>query len=332
MSTVHRVKKYRFHYVAFLLSLSTHILHAAPIGWGDAILVEPRAEEYSVCCHEGEGQLYAVVSRLKSRFVADQPTLVDIVLNYTQNGRFVSRVVSTVMLAPSGELFPLHPSVSALGNEILIAWQETSTATCAANNAEDSCAWGSAAGIYYVYSSSGPEGFGGKQALPATVGKLNAILPMAKMTAQGRHLIFYQEPTSGTRFMLSAATGGRGVFSGITPVAQISAGVRGALFPSALRRGNRIDIVYQNRAAATLIDDIFRGFSIDNGVTWSSNLRITENGQQNFSGKLTNTKDKLVFVWQSNPKKVWSIFAAPEGQEAIQVSDGEAPSYLPTIV
>ncbi|MBV6492323.1 MAG: hypothetical protein LDLANPLL_00316 [Turneriella sp.] len=303
----------------FFLFFLQNALAAAPIGWGDAILVEPKAEEYGVCCHEGEGQIYAVSTRLKTHFVKNASTVLEIVLSYTENGRFARYVVSEITLAPSTDLFPVYPSVSVLGNEILIAWQETSPS-------------GNASGIYYLYSASGPTGFGTKRVLPSSAGKLNAILPLAKMVAPGQHVIFYQEPSAANRFMLSAAIGSRGVFTALTTVAQISGGVRGALFPNVLRQKNRLDILYQNRAAATLIDDIFRAFSIDNGKTWSGNLRITENGNQNFSGKITNTKEKLVFTWQSNPRKVWTIFAAPEGGEAVQVNDSDAPSFLPTIV
>jgi hypothetical protein len=81
-----------------------------------------------------------------------------------------------------------------------------------------------------------------------------------------------------------------------------------------------------------LIDDIFRAFSQDGGLSWSGNVRVTSNGFQNFSAQVTNTKDKLVFIWQSNPNKVWSIFAAPEGSEPIAVNDNASPSYLPAIV
>lgn len=292
---------------------------AEPIGWGDAILVDRKLEEYGVCCHEGEGRLYAVTSALKAPFQKDQPTVIEIALNATEGGKFVRRVVSEVTLAPSAELFPVHPSVSALGDEILISWQETSPQ-------------GNASGIYYTYSASGPTGFTEKRVLPSTAGKLNAILPLAKMTGAGQHIILYQEPSAANRFNLTAATGGRGVFSGISSVAQISGGTRGALFPSVLRRGNRLDILYQNRAEATLIDDIFRAFSVDRGGTWSGNLRVTQNGLQNFSGRITNTKDKLVFVWQSNPGKIWTIFAAPEDAAPLQVSENASPSYLPAIV
>lgn len=294
-------------------------LSAEPVGWGDAVLVERRLEEFGVCCHEGESRIYAISSALKAPFKKDEPTAVEIALTYTEGGRFIRKVVTEVTLAPAAELFPLHPSVSALGDEILVTWQETLPA-------------GGASGIYYAYSPAGPEGLSEKQILPATAGKLNAILPLAKMTGVGRHIILYQEPSALNRFTLTAATGGRGIFTGLTSVAEISGGTRGALFPAAIRRGNRVDILYQNRAEATLIDDIFRAFSIDTGITWSGNLRVTANGSQNFSARATNAKDKLIFAWQSNPNKIWSIFAAPEGAEAIQVSDNTSPSYLPAIV
>ncbi len=228
-------------------------------------------------------------------------------------------MLTEVTLATADQLFPLHPSVSALGDEILVAWQETSPQ-------------GNASGIYYTYSASGPTGFTTKQVLPSTAGKLNAILPLAKMTAPGQHVILYQEPAAVNRFQLVAAHGGQGVFSGLSPVAEISGGTRGALFPATIRRGKRIDILYQNRAEATLIDDIFRAFSQDGGITWGGNTRVTSNGFQNFSAQVTDTKDKLVFIWQSNPNKVWSIFAAPEGSEPIAVNDNPSPSYLPAIV
>jgi hypothetical protein len=294
-------------------------LMADPIGWGDAQLVERRVEEYNACCHEGEPRLYAVSASLKGPFIKDTETPVEIALSYTQEGRFQRRVIAEILLAPSAELFPVHPSVSALGDEILIAWQET-------------LPQGGAAGIYYAYSATGPEGFTGKSALPVTAGKLNAILPLAKMTGPGRHIILYQEPSAANRFQLTAATGAGGVFTGTARIAEISGATRGALFPAVLRRGNRLDILYQNRAGSTLIDDIFRGFSVDQGLNWSADLRVTQNGFQNFSGRLTNTGEKLVFVWQSNPNKIWTIFAAPENAEPVQVSENTAPGFLPAIV
>jgi len=299
--------------------IATASIFADPIGWGDAILVERRLDEFAVCCHEGESRVYAVSAALKAPFKKDSATAVDIALTYSDGGKFVRRIVSEVSLAPADQLFPLHPSVSVLGDEILISWQE-------------SLPEGGASGIYYAYSATGPEGFGVKQILPATAGKLNAILPLAKMTGEGRHIILYQEPSAANRFTLTAATGGRGVFLGIATVAEISGGTRGALFPAALRRGARLDILYQNRADATLLDDIFRSFSVDGGATWTTGGRVTQNGAQNFSARMTNARDRLVFVWQSNPKKIWSIFAAPEGSEAIQVSENNSPSYLPAIV
>lgn len=302
-----------------MIFFSATQLASDPIGWGDAMLVDRRVEEYGVCCHEGEGRVYAAVSALKGKFVKNEPTTVEVALLYSEGGAFVRQPITEVTLPPSEELFPVHPSVSALGDEILVAWQETLPA-------------GGAAGIYYAYSAAGPGGFTTKQVLPSTAGKLNAILPLAKLTAPGRHIILYQEPSAGNRFSLTAATGGRGVFIGLSAVAEISGGTRGALFPSVVRRGGRLDILYQNRAEATLIDDIFRSFSIDAGLTWSGNLRVTANGFQNFSGKITNTRDKLVFIWQSNPGKIWTIFAAPEGAEALQVSQNVSPSYLPAIV
>ena len=311
--------KLRSALIVSVLTLLPRSFFADPIGWGDAILVERKLEEFGVCCHEGEGRIYAASSALKAPFEKDKETVLEIALTYTEGGKFVRRVVAEITLAPSAELFPVHPSVSALGNEILISWQETSPQ-------------GNASGIYYVYSASGPTGFSEKRVLPSTAGKLNAILPLAKMTGPGQHIILYQEPSAANRFNLTAAVGGRGVFSGISPVAQISGGTRGALFPSVLRRGNRLDILYQNRAEATLIDDLFRAFSVDRGGTWSGNLRVTQNGLQNFSGKITNTKEKLVFVWQSNPNKIWTIFAAPEDQAPLQVSENASPSYLPAIV
>lgn len=302
-----------------LLFIIPSAVMTEPIGWGDAMLVERRAEEYGVCCHEGEGRAYAVSAVLKAPFVKDTPTEIELVLAYTGTGGFSRRTVAEITLAPSEHLFPVHPSVSALGDEILVAWQET-------------LPQGGASGIYYAYGAAGPESIGAKQLLPATAGKLNAILPQAKMTGEGSHLILFQEPSAANRFRLTAAVGGRGVFSGISSVAEISGGTRGALFPATLRRGSQLDILYQNRAEATLIDDIFRAFSVDRGVTWSGNLRITSNGFQNFSGKVTNTSDKLFFIWQSNPDKMWSIFAAPEGGETFRVSENVSPSYLPAIV
>ena len=294
-------------------------LFAEPIGWGEPMLVERRAEEYGVCCHEGEGRAYAISAVLKAPFGKDTPTAIELVLAYTGATGFSRRTVAEITLAPSEHLFPVHPSVSAFGDEILVAWQETTPQ-------------GGSSGIYYAYGAAGPESIGTKQLLPATAGKLNAILPLAKMTGEGSHLILFQEPSAANRFRLTAAVGGRGVFSGISSVAEISGGTRGALFPATLRRGNQLDILYQNRAEATLIDDIFRAFSVDRGLTWSGNLRITSNGFQNFSGKVTNTSDKLYFIWQSNPEKMWSIFAAPEGGEAFRVSENVSPSYLPAIV
>jgi len=307
----------RFLRILLVLPLAT--LLAEPIGWGDPALVDRRAEEFGVCCHEGEARLYAVTTSVKGVFTKEAPTTVELTLVYSEGSRFERRVLTEVTLAPADQLFPLHPSVSALGDEILVAWQETSPQ-------------GNASGIYYTYSASGPTGFTSKQVLPSTAGKLNAILPRAKMTGPGQHVILYQEPAAVNRFQLVAAHGGRGVFSGLSPVAEISGGTRGALFPATIRRGKRIDILYQNRAEATLIDDIFRAFSQDGGLSWSGNVRVTNNGFQNFSAQVTNTKDKLVFIWQSNPNKVWSIFAAPEGSEPIAVNDNASPSYLPAIV
>jgi hypothetical protein len=294
-------------------------ISANPIGWGDPILVERNVDEYGVCCHEGEGRLYAVSAIPRSLFKADTPTIIDIVLAYTEAGIFKHKNVAEVTLAPSQQPFPIYPSVSAMGDEILIAWQET-------------LPQGGAAGIYYVYSAGGPDAFGPRQPLPAAQGKANIILPVAKMTGTGRHSIFYQEPSSANRFSLTAANGARGVFTGTVSVAQISSSTRGSLFPSILRRGNRLDILYQNRADATLVDDIFRSFSIDAAGSWSQGIRVTENGSQNFSGSMTNTKDKLVFIWQSNPDRIWTIFAAPEDAAAIRVSENTTSSYLPAIV
>ncbi|HNJ66473.1 MAG TPA: hypothetical protein PKW28_11295, partial [Turneriella sp.] len=287
-----------------LLVLAAGTLFAEPVGWGDPSLVDRRAEEFGVCCHEGEARLYAVTTSPKGAFNKEAPTTVELALVYSEGGKFERRVLTEVTLAVADQLFPLHPSVSALGDEILVAWQETSPQ-------------GNASGIYFTYSASGPTGFTTKQVLPSTAGKLNAILPLAKMTGPGQHVILYQEPAAVNRFQLVAAYGGRGVFSGLSPVAEISGGTRGALFPATIRRGKRIDIFYQNRAEATLIDDIFRAFSQDGGVSWGGNVRVTSNGFQNFSAQVTDTKDKLVFIWQSNPNKVWSIFAAPEGSEPI---------------
>ncbi len=292
---------------------------ADPIGWGDPVLVDRRADEYSTCCHEGESRLYAATAALKSPFTKNAPTEVVIALVYSDAGKFSRRVVAEVTLTQSEQPFPLHPTVSVLGDEILVVWQETMPQ-------------GGASGIYYSYSASGVEGFSAKQILPSTAGKLNAILPVAKMTGTGKHIILYQEPAGANRFRLTAATGASGQFYGASAVAEISAATRGALFPAVLRRGSRLDILYQNRAESTLIDDIFRSFSADGGVTWAGSTRVTANGAQNFSARMTNTDDKLVFVWQSNPDKVWSIFAAPEGQEPIRVSENAAPSYLPAIV
>lgn len=294
-------------------------LYADPIGWGDPILVDRKLEEFAVCCHEGESRLYAVTTALKAPFKKDSPTTIDVALTYSDNGKFVRKVISEITLATADQLFPVHPSVSVLGNEILVAWQESLPS-------------GGSSGIYFAYSAGGPDGFSEKQVLPATAGKLNAILPLAKMTAPRRQIILYQEPSSANRFRLTAATGVDGVFTGLVSVAEISGSTRGALFPAALRRGERVDILYQNRADATLLDDIFRSFSLDGGATWVSGGRITQNNMQNFSPRMTNTKEKLVFVWQSNPKKIWTIFAAPEGSEALQVSENNSPSYLPAIV
>lgn len=320
------------------LVLLVGTVFAEPIGWGDPVLVDRRADEYSTCCHEGESRLYAVTAALKSPFAKNVPTEAEIALVYSDGGKFTRRVVADVTLGPAEQQFPLHPSVSVLGNEILVSWQET-------------LPQGGASGIYYSYSASGVEGLSPKQVLPATAGKLNAILPLAKMTGTGKHIILYQEPAGTNRFRLTAALGSNGQFYGTTPVAEISGATRGALFPAVLRRGNRLDILYQNRSESTLIDDIFRSFSVDGGASWGGNLRITSNGAQNFSARMTDArrtrmsvggdgqdalgvdaKDKLIFVWQSNPDKVWSIFAAPEGQEPLRVSENSAPSYLPAIV
>lgn len=289
------------------------------MGWGNAVLVDRRAEEFGVCCHEGESRLYAVTTATKGTFAKDAPTTVELSLIWTQGGQLEKRTLDEITLAPAEQPFPLYPSVSALGEEILVVWQETSPQ-------------GNASGIYYMYSASGPMGFSSKQILPSTAGKLNAILPLAKLTGQGRHIILYQEPAATNRFRLVAAHGAGGVFSGVSPVAEISSGTRGALFPATLRRGNRIDILYQNRAEATLIDDIFRAWSEDGGISWAGYTRITNNGFQNFSARLTNTKERLLFIWQSNPNKVWSIFTAPENGEPMTVNDNASPSYLPAIV
>jgi hypothetical protein len=302
-----------------LLVLAGGTLFAEPVGWGDPILVERYAEEFGVCCHEGEARLYAVTTSVKGTFRKETPTTVELALVYSEGSRFERRVLTEVTLAAAEQLFPLYPSVSVLADEILVAWQETSPQ-------------GNASGIYYTYSASGPTGFTSKQVLPSTAGKLNAILPLAKMTAPGQHVIFYQEPAAANRFQLVAAHGSRGAFTGLSPVAEIRAGTRGALFPATLRRGKRIDILYQNRAEATLIDDVFRAFSQDGGITWGGHTRVTNNGFQNFSAQMTDARDKLIFIWQSNPKKVWSIFAAPEGSEPIAVNDNPSPSYLPAIV
>ncbi|GAB4422663.1 MAG: hypothetical protein OHK0011_01880 [Turneriella sp.] len=307
----------RFRRIIFLLPLAALI--ADPVGWGDPSLVDRRAEEFGVCCHEGESRLYAVTTSPKGAFNKEAPTTVELALVYTEGSKFERRVLTEVTLAAADQPFPLHPSVSALGDEILVAWQETQPS-------------GNASGIYYTYSAAGPTGFTTKQVLPSTAGKLNAILPQAKMTGPGQHVILYQEPAAVNRFRLVAAYGGRGVFSTLSPVAEISGGTRGALFPATIRRGKRIDILYQNRAEATLIDDIFRAFSEDAGVSWGGNVRVTNNGFQNFSAQVTDAKDKLIFIWQSNPNKVWSIFAAPEGSEPIAVNDNASPSYLPAIV
>jgi hypothetical protein len=302
-----------------LLILIAGKLFAEPIGWGDPSLVDRRADEFGVCCHEGEARLYAVTTSMKGAFSKEAPTTLELALLYTEGGKFERRVLTEVTLAPTDQPFPLHPSVSALGDEILVAWQETQPS-------------GNASGIYYMYSATGPAGFTTKQVLPSSAGKLNAILPKAKITAPGQHIILYQEPAAANRFRLVAAHGGRGVFSVLSPVAEISGGTRGALFPATIRRGKRIDILYQNRAEATLIDDIFRAFSQDGGLSWGGNVRVTNNGFQNFSAQVTDAKDKLVFIWQSNPNRVWSIFAAPEGSEPIAVNDNASPSYLPAIV
>jgi hypothetical protein len=307
----------RYCRLAILIPLTG--LFADPIGWGDPVLVDRRAEEYSTCCHEGESRLYAVTASLKAPFTKNVATEAEIALVYSDSGKFTRRLVAEVTLGPAEQQFPLHPSVSVLGNEILVSWQET-------------LPQGGASGIYYAYSASGVEGLSPKQVLPATAGKLNAILPLAKMTGTGKHIILYQEPAGTNRFRLTAAVGGSGQFYGTSAVAEISGATRGALFPAVLRRGGRLDILYQNRAESTLIDDIFRSYSLDGGASWAGNLRITANGAQNFSARMTDAKDKLVFVWQSNPDKVWSIFAAPEGQEPLRVSENAAPSYLPAIV
>lgn len=315
-----RTKKRQLTAIAFFLLLASLIpLHSEPIGWGEPSLVERKVEEYGVCCHESESRIYAASTVLRAPFVKNAPTTLDLILTYTESGSFVRLPIAEITLAPSEQLFPIHPSVSALGDEILISWQET-------------LPQGGASGIYYAYGSGGPTSIGAKQILPATAGKLNAILPLAKMIAPGRHMILYQEPSAANRFNLSAATGGRGIFNGIVAVAEISGGTRGALFPAVLRRGARLDILYQNRAEATLIDDIFRAFSVDQGLSWSSNIRVTANGFQNFSGRVTDTKDKLIFVWQSNPGKIWTVFAAPEDQQPIQVSESSGAAYMPAIV
>jgi hypothetical protein len=68
--------------------------------------------------------------------------------------------------------------------------------------------------------------------LPATAGKLNAILPLAKMTGTGKHIILYQEPAGTNRFRLTAANRRLlASFYGTSAVAEISGATRGALFP-----------------------------------------------------------------------------------------------------
>ncbi len=305
--------------LGILAFFSASALFADPVGWGNVSLVDTKIEEYGVCCHEGEPRLYAVTTRLKTPFQEEQATTLELQLHFTEAGHFQKRVLAEIILAPSEKLFPIYPSVSALGNEILVAWQETQPS-------------GGASGIYFVYSNSGPDGFSQKQVLPNTAGKLNAILPLAKIAAPGRQIIFYQEPSSLNRFNLTAVYGAHGIFNAASHVATLSASTRGALFPSTLRRGKRLDLVYQNRAEATFIDDIFRTYSEDGGASWRGGTRLTNNGFQNFSGQITNSHDKLYFIWQSNPNKVWSVFYSAEGEEQIQVNDNASPSYLPTIV
>ncbi|MCS6972765.1 MAG: hypothetical protein NZL89_07040, partial [Leptospiraceae bacterium] len=286
--------------IAFAVAmLSLSPLAAEPIGWGDPILVASGIEEYGVCCHEGEKRLYAVATKLKAPFRADAATTVELWLYYTHAGGFADRLLAEIVQAPAEQLFPVYPSVSALGEEILVSWQEVSPQ-------------GNASGIYYLYSANGPEGFGTKQLLPTSAGRLNAILPSAKITAPGRQVIFYQEPAAANRFRLVAAQGVRGVFASVSTVAEISGGTRGSLFPATLRRGNRIDLFYQNRAETTFIDDIFRVHSPDAGASWTGHSRVTSNGFQNFSARVTNWRDRLMWIWQSNPNKIWSVFAAQE--------------------
>ena len=248
---------------------------SAPIGWYDKKRIASNIFSYSVSENyvRGSRLLYAATAHLKKPWRKNQPNQMILKLNSFDGNSVTTSNITVLGLEPSPTRFPIHLSIASYKNKILVGWQETRLGKKLGTR------------IRLIYSPNGHNNFSKVYDLDESRGGYTSILPRIITDESGKFHIFYHKEAEGEKkFTMFHASGDGKSFSSVNEVVDDIKDIgQGAFFPSVIIKNKEIDIFYQNRLTRLLKDEIFHVRSGNNGRSFSSPKRITNNDYNDFS-------------------------------------------------
>ncbi len=263
---------------------------------------------------------YIATSHLKKPWRRNQATTILLKLHYFNGLSRSTSNIAEVKLEPARVLFPINLSLAFYRNKILVAWQETSLDKKPGSR------------IKFIYSGNGPKNFSKVRELNDSANQKTAILPIVLADQNGKFHIFYQKETNNAQFTMFHSSGNGGNFSHITEVVDDIEDIgRGAFFPSIVMYNNEVNIFYQNKPKQPLKDEIFHVQSSNNGRSFGSPNRLTNNVHSDFSPFALLIQNKIEFVWQARLNGVWTIFYSSGGNPR-RLTQLNTDAYSPNMV
>ncbi len=306
----------------FLIILFSYQTFSNPLGWYQKKKVAKNVLDYAVTENNlsSKSTLYIITAHLKHKWQKDKATTIILKLHSFNGLSITSTKVTRIKLEPSKILFPINLSIGSYQNKILIVWQETNLGAQIGSR------------IKLLYSPNGRKNFLAIRELDDSKGSKTAILPRVIIDQRGKFHLFYQKETNSKKFTMFHSSGDGNSFSNITEVVD---GIKdighGVFFPSVVMHNNQIEVFYQNRPINLDKDEIFYIRSTNNGQSFSTPTRLTNNMHNDFSPFAFFTQNKIEFVWQARLNNIWSIYHSAGGQSK-KLTNVSTNSYSPNLI
>ncbi len=287
-------------------------------GWNPPMAVDGGVHDYKLDTDKQTGSMVLVTQKIRGAFSANAPTMIDLNVFFTRDGRQSSIIAHTVELKPSPALFPVNADIAVAGAKSVLVWQKTDFSSGKTI-------------IEYKSTENGVEALARPE---SGVKRLDLdgvlVLPQLETDHSGNIYLFFQKENSANVFTFYRAMMKKGSFGDFQMlVKDIHFIGRGAFFPSVSVSGNQMHVFYQSRGQNSLKDNIHY-FKIS-GSDRSDIQKLTSSDYHNFSPRAAIFGNTVHWVWQANPEKNWEIFYQSFNSAARKISTTNASCYNPQI-